>query len=310
MLVASGVAGGYDTYARVFARHAARHIPGNPTLVPKNLPAAGGLAAANTLYSVSAKDGLTIAALTNGVAMDPLFGNPGARYDALKFNWIGSIGKLHNICATWLQSPIKTIEAVRSREVTVAGAGPTSNTVIVPNVLNALLGTRFKVVAGYEPGSGMNLAIESGEVEGICGLSWSTIKASRPDWILGGKLNVLVQMAFDRLAELPQVPSALDLVSDPDSKRVLELILIRQEMGRPIAAPPGVPAERVAALRQAFDATMKDPDFLAEARRFRMELDPLASDRIGEILTTAYGASREIVQRAAALVQPSTRKPE
>ena len=125
-----------------------------------------------------------------------------------------------------------------------------------------------------------------------------------------GKLNVLVQMAFDRLAELPQVPSALDLVSDPDSKRVLELILIRQEMGRPIAAPPGVPAERVAALRQAFDATMKDPDFLAEAQRFRMELDPLASDRIGRILTTAYGASREIVQRAAALVQPSTRKPE
>jgi tripartite-type tricarboxylate transporter receptor subunit TctC len=310
LLVASGVGGGYDTYARVFARHATRHIPGNPTLIPKNLPAAGGLAAANTLYSVSAKDGLTIAALTNGIAMDPLFGNPGARFDALKFNWIGSIGKLHNICATWLQSPIKTIEAVRGREVTVAGAGPTSNTVIVPNVLNALLGTRFKVVAGYEPGSGMNLAIESGEVEGICGLSWSTIKASRPDWIFGGKLNVLVQMAFDRLAELPQAPSALDLVSDPDSKRVLELILTRQEMGRPIAAPPGVPAERVAALRQAFDATMKDPDFLAEALRFRMELDPLASDRIGEILTAAYGASREIVQRAAALVQPSTRKAE
>jgi tripartite-type tricarboxylate transporter receptor subunit TctC len=308
MLVASGVGGGYDTYARVFARHVGAHIPGNPAIVPKNLPAAGGLAAANTLYSVSAKDGLTIAALTNGVAMDPLFGNPGARFDALKFNWIGSIGKLQNICATWVASPIKTVEAARSREVTVAAAGPSSNTVIVPNVLNALAGTRFKVVPGYEPGAGMNLAVERGEVEGVCGLSWSTIKASRPDWILGNKLHVLVQMAFDRLPELPDTPSALDLVSDAAARQVLELILSRQEMGRPLAAPPGVPAERIAVLRAAFDATMRDPEFLAEAQRFRMELDPLSADEIGRKLAGAYGAAAEVVRRAAALVQPPGRK--
>jgi tripartite-type tricarboxylate transporter receptor subunit TctC len=304
MLVASGVGGGYDTYARVFARHVGAHIPGNPAIVPKNLPAAGGLAAANTLYSVSAKDGLTIAALTNGVAMDPLFGNPGARFDAQRFNWIGSIGKLQNICATWFTSPIRTIEAARSREVTVAAAGPTSNTVIVPNVLNALAGTKFKVVPGYEPGAGMNLAVERGEVEGVCGLSWSTIKASRPDWILGDKLHVLVQMAFDRLPELPDTPSALDLVSDAAARQVLELVLSRQEMGRPLAAPPGVPAERVAALRSAFDATMRDPEFLAEAERLRMELDPLSADEIGRILAGAYGAPAEVVRRAATLVQP------
>jgi tripartite-type tricarboxylate transporter receptor subunit TctC len=310
LLVASGVGGGYDTYARAFARHVGAHIPGNPGIVPKNLPAAGGLAAANTLYSVSAKDGLTIAALTNGVAMDPLFGNPGARFDALKFNWIGSIGKLQNICATWFASPIRSIEAARSREVTVAGAGPTSNTVIVPNVLNALAGTKFKVVPGYEPGAGMNLAVERGEVEGVCGLSWSTIKASRPDWILGDKLHVLVQMAFDRLPELPNVPSALDLVSDSAARQVLELILSRQEMGRPLAAPPGVPAERVAALRAAFDATMRDGEFLAEAQRLRMELDPLTANEIGQILGRAYGAPTEVVRRAAALVQPPGRKGE
>ena len=310
MLVASGVGGGYDTYARVFARHVGAHIPGNPAIVPKNLPAAGGLAAANTLYSVSAKDGLTIAALTNGVAMDPLFGNPGARFDAQRFNWIGSIGKLQNICATWFTSPIRTIEAARSREVTVAAAGPTSNTVIVPNVLNALAGTKFKVVPGYEPGAGMNLAVERGEVEGVCGLSWSTIKASRPDWILGDKLHVLVQMAFDRLPELPDTPSALDLVSDAAARQVLELVLSRQEMGRPLAAPPGVPAERVAALRAAFDATMRDPEFLAEAERLRMELDPLSADEIGRILAGAYGAPAGVVRRAAALVQPPGRKGE
>lgn len=305
LLVASGAGGGYDTYARVFARHAGRHIPGNPTIIPKNLPAAGGLAAANTLYSVSARDGLTIAALTNGIAMDPLFGNPGARFDAQKFNWIGSIGKLSNICATWYQSPITTIDAARRREVTVAASGATSNTAIVPNALNALIGTKFKAVVGYDPGAGLNLAVESREVEGICGLSWSTIAVSRPDWINGGKLNILVQMALEKLPQLPDVPRALDLVSDPAGRRVLELVLMRQDMGRPVAAPPGVAAERVAALRQAFDATMRDPEFLIEAQRFRLEIDPLPADRIAQIVAAAYGAPGEIVGRAAALVQPA-----
>jgi len=309
LLVASGVGGGYDTYARVFARHALKHIPGQPGIIPKNLPTAGGLGAANTLYSVSAKDGLTIAALTNGIAMDPLFGNPGARFDAQKFGWIGSIGKLQNVCATWFESPIKTMTAVREREVVVAAAGATSNTVIVPRVLNALLGTRFRPIAGYDPGAGINLAVESREVEGVCGLSWSTLKASRPDWIRDHKLNIIVQMAMDKLPELADVPSALDLVGDADKRRVLELILIRQEMGRPLVAPPGVPAERLAALRAAFDATMKDAEFLAEAQRFQMEIDPLGAGDIEKLLATAYGAPHEIIAQAAALVEPSTKSP-
>ena len=308
LIIASGVAGGYDTYARVFARHFANHVPGRPGIIPKNVPAGGGLTAANTLYSVSTKDGLTVAALTNGVAMDPLFGNPGARFDAQKFNWIGSIGKLQNICATWHESPIKAIAAAREREVVVAAAGATSNTAIVPRALNALIGTRFKIVAGYDPGAGLNLALESREVEGICGLSWSTLKASRPDWIREHKLNVILQMAFDKLPELADVPSALDLVADPAARRVLELILIRQEMGRPLAAPPGVPAERVAALRAAFAATMTDADFLAEAQRFQLEIDPLGGEAVGKLLAGAYAAPRDVVARAAALVEPGTRK--
>ena len=308
LIIASGVAGGYDTYARVFARHFANHVPGRPGIVPKNIPAGGGLTAANTLYAVSAKDGLTIAALTNGVTMDPLFGNPGARFDAQKFNWIGSIGKLQNICATWHESPIRTIAAARQREVVVAAAGATSNTAIVPRALNALIGTRFKIVAGYDPGAGLNLALESREVEGICGLSWSTLKASRPDWIREHKLNVILQMALDKLPELADVPSALDLVADPANKKVLELILIRQEMGRPLVAPPGVPAERVAALRAAFAATMTDADFLAEAQRVQLEIDPLGGEAVGKLLAGAYAAPRDVVARAAALVEPGTRK--
>ena len=308
LIIASGVAGGYDTYARVFARHFADHVPGHPAIIAKNIPAGGGLTAANTLYSVSAKDGLTIAALTNGVAMDPLFGNPGARFDAQKFGWIGSIGKLQNVCATWHESPIRTLGEAREREVVVAAAGATSNTAIVPRVLNTLLGTRFKIISGYDSGTGLNMALESREVEGICGLSWSTLKASRPDWIREHKLNVILQMALEKLPELGDVPSALDLVADPSARKVLELILIRQEMGRPLAAPPGVPAERLAALRAAFAATMQDVGFRAEAARLQLEIDPLGGEAIAKLLAGAYAAPRDIVARAAALVEPGQHK--
>jgi tripartite-type tricarboxylate transporter receptor subunit TctC len=307
MLVGSAAGGGYDIYGRVFARHLSRHIPGNPGIIVKNMPAAAGLAAANALYTTADRDGSVIAAFTNGAAMDPLFGNPGARFDAQKFNWLGSIGKLQNVCATWHQSPVKTIAAVRSREVIVAGAGATSNTAIVPKVLNALIGTRFKLIAGYDAGTGLTLAMERGEAEGVCGLSWSTIKVSRPHWIRDKLLNVIVQMGLSKLADLPDVPSALDLVTDPDNKQVLELILIRQEAGRPFAAPPGAPPERIAALRQAFEATLVDPEFRAEAEKAQLEIEPLTASEIEAFLAKAYSAPRPIVQKAAALVEPSVR---
>ena len=258
-LVGAGAGGGYDVYFRTFARYLVHHIPGAPTIVNKNMPAASGLAAANTLYTSADKDGATIGAFPNNIPMDTLFGNPGARYDAQKLNWLGSIGKLENVCATWITSPIKTIAQAREREVIVAAAAATSNSAIMPKVLNALLGTRFKIVSGYDPGSGMTLALESGETEGVCGLSWSTMKAARPHWIKDNKLNVIVQMGLAKLPELPDVPSALELVSDPVKHQVLELILMRQEIGRPVAAPPGVPAERLEVLRRAFDETMRDP---------------------------------------------------
>ena len=184
--------------------------------------------------------------------MDPLFGNPAARYDALKLNWLGSIGKLQNVCATWHTSPIKTIQQAQEREVVVAAAAAPTNTAIMPRVLNALLGTKFKPIIGYDPGSGLTMAIERQEAEGICGLSWSTMKASRPHWISQNLLNVIVQMGIDKLPDLPNVPAALDLVTDAEKKQILTLILLRQEPGRPVAAPPGVPADRLAALRAGF----------------------------------------------------------
>jgi tripartite-type tricarboxylate transporter receptor subunit TctC len=307
-LIGAGAGGGYDVYFRTFARYLVRHIPGAPTIVPKNMPAASGLAAANTLYTSADRDGATIGAFPNNIPMDTLFGNPGARYDAQKLNWLGSIGKLENVCATWITSPIKTIAQAREREVIVAAAAATSNSAIMPKVLNALLGTKFKIVAGYDPGSGMTLALESGETEGVCGLSWSTMKAARPHWIKDNKLNVIVQLGLAKLPELPDVPSALDLVSDPVKREVLELILIRQEIGRPVAAPPGVPADRLEALRRAFDDTMKDPEFLAEAAKAQLEIEPLTAREIDTLLANAFATPRAIVAQAAELIEPSAPK--
>lgn len=302
LIVASGAGGGYDVYARALGRHMPRHIPGAPSIVAKNLPAAGGLVAANTLANTADRDGSTIAALTNGVPMDPLFGVSAAKFDARQFSWIGSMGKLQNVCATWHESPIKTIADARAREVVVGASGPTSNSSIMPRIANEVLGTNFRVITGYDPSAGLNKALESGEVEGICGLGWSTLTASRPDWVRDKKLNVLVQFGFDKLSDLPDVPAALDLVKDDRRRAILELILIRQETGRPIAGPPEVPAERLAILRKAFDATMKDPVFLAEAKKLQLDIDPLDAQAVEKLLDKAYGAPKDIVAAAAKLV--------
>jgi tripartite-type tricarboxylate transporter receptor subunit TctC len=302
LTVASGAGGGYDTYARTLARYITKYIPGNPVIVVKNVPGAGGLIAANSLYNATIPDGLTIAALTNGAAMDPLFGETAARFDGRKFNWIGSIGKLENICVTRQGGPITRIEQARAREITVAASGATGNSAIMPKIVNRFLGTKFKVISGYSEGSGVTLALERGEVDGVCGMSYSTLKATHSDWFRDHRVNVILQIGLNKLKDLPAVPSALDLVNGPD-KQTLELILIRQEMGRPFALPPGVPADRIATLRRAFEATMRDRDFIAEAAKLSLEVDPLTGEQISELLDRAYRAPKPVVAEAAKLAK-------
>ena len=301
MVVASGAGGGYDTYARTLARYMPKYIPGGPAIVAKDVPGAGGLIAANTLYNATLPDGLTFAALTNGAAMDPLFGETAARFDGRKFNWLGSMGKLENICVT-RPGAITSIEQARTHEVTVAASGATGNSAIMPKIVNRFLHTKFKVIGGYTEGSGVTLALERGEVDGVCGMSYSTLKATHPDWFRDHRVNVILQIGLNKLKELPNVPSALDLVSGHD-KDVLELILIRQEMGRPFALPPGVPADRIATLRRAFDATLKDPAFAAEAQKINLEIDPLTGEEIAGLLQKAYGAPKAVIAEAAELAK-------
>jgi tripartite-type tricarboxylate transporter receptor subunit TctC len=301
MLVGTAAGGGYDTYARTLARHMPKYIPGAPVIVVKNMPGADGLVAVSALYNSAPRDGTEIAALTNGIAMDPLFGRFGGRFDALKLNWLGSIGRLMNICVTWNTSKVKTIEEARKQQVIVSASGATSNSSMMPKIANVLLGTKFKIVGGYTDND-VALAMERGEVEGLCGLAYSTLKATKPDWFSAKKVNVLLQIGLTRAPDLPDVPSALELVSSPNDKRVLELILVREEMGRPFAAPPGVPQDRVQLLRHAFEATLKDADFLSDAKRLQMEIDPLTGVQIEALLKNAYAAPPATVVEAAKLV--------
>ena len=298
MYVGSGGGGGYDAIARLVARHMTRYLPGNPSFVIKNMPAAAGVQAANFIYNSAPRDGSAILAAQNASLMLPLYDSPVTHFDPRKFEWIGSTDKQQAVCVTWFTSPIRTIEDAKKREVPVAATGISAGPGIFPKILNALFGTRFKTISGYDTGS-MRLAMEKGEVEGICGLAWQTYKAVSFDWIENRKLNVIVQLGLTKNAELPDVPLALDLLKSPDDRKVLELIVLVQEFGRPFLAPPGVPAERMAIYRRAFEAVLKDPQFQAESARQRLSVDPLDDRQIEALLARAYAAPKSIRDRAA-----------
>jgi tripartite-type tricarboxylate transporter receptor subunit TctC len=302
-VVASGAGGGYDVYTRVFARTFNTHIPGHPNIVVRNKPGASGLTASNYLYNNAAHDGTEIGMLYNTNILEPLLGNAAAKYDPLKMGWVGSIGKLQNICVTWHTSPVKTLADLQKHpDLTVAATGVTGNSATMPRILNDVLGTKIKVIAGYST-SGQRLALERGEVQGICGLGYSTLAASNPDWISQHKINILAQVGlYPDKKNMPDVPMVLDTVKDPHKKQVLELLLIRQEWGRPIVTPPNVPADRLTALQTAFEATMKDPAFAKDAERAKLEVEPLTAQDIAGLLKRAYSYPKAVVQDAAKLV--------
>ncbi len=301
MVIGSGAGGGYDVYARFLARHLARHIPGNPTIVSQNMPAASGLAATNWAYSAAApRDGSVILATYNALLDDPLYGSPVARFDPLKFEAIGSIAKQQTVCATWHTSPIKTIAQARQREVTVSATGSSGDRATMPRILNALLGTKFKVINGYST-TGSMLAVERGEVDGMCGVSWSTLKASNPDWVKNKRLNVMIQAGNKPQAGLADVPLVVDLATTAEDRALIELLFFPQEMGRPFVMPPGTPTELVNTIRRAFDATMKDPAFLAEAKKSLFDINPLTGEQMEAILRRAYATPKAMVRRAGEL---------
>jgi tripartite-type tricarboxylate transporter receptor subunit TctC len=298
MVIASGAGGGYDTYARLLARHLPRHIASNPTVISQNMPGAAGMTATNWAYTVAPKDGSVILATYNSLLPEPLFGNSAARFDPRKFESVGSVSKQQNICATWHMSPIKTIAQARTRELTVAATGATSDSATLPKILNVVAGTRFKVIMGYGT-TEQRIAVERGEVDGVCGLSWSTLKASNPDWVQNNRLNVLVQTGTRPQADLALVPVLGDLLANKDDGQVIELLSFAQEIGRPFLMPPETPKELVTVIRRAFDATLKDAAFLGEAEKALLEVDPIAGEEMDALLQRAYTTPQALVKRAA-----------
>jgi tripartite-type tricarboxylate transporter receptor subunit TctC len=308
LYVGYSVGGGYDLYARVLARHIGRHIPGNPTVVVKNMEGAGSLRLANWLYRVAAKDGSVIGVIGRGTGFDPLLGVPAAQFDATRFTWIGSGNHEVSVCVAYDGtsgkggSGVTTFADLQTREMTVGGTGASADTDQFPRVVNGVLGTRMKVVSGYPGGNDIVLAMERGEVQGRCGWSWSSVKSTHGAMIAERKLHVLLQLSLHKHPELPDVPLVVDLARTAEERQILTLIFARQVMGRPFLAPPDIPADRAEALRAAFMETMTDPAFLAEAEKAQLEVNPVAGGELQQLVAEIYRTPPDVVGKAAALL--------
>ncbi|TDI58913.1 MAG: hypothetical protein E2O94_03765 [Alphaproteobacteria bacterium] len=290
--------GGYDTYARTIGRVIGKHIPGNPKVIAKNRPGAGSLKLTNELYNSLPKDGTVIATFGRGMVMEPLFGNKRAKFDPAKFTWLGSANNEVSVCIAWHESPIQTLDDFLTKPMIVGGTGPGSDTDVFPKVLNNIIGTKLRLVTGYPGGNDINLATERGEVEGRCGYSWSSLKSRFPQWLTGKKVQILLQMSTAKHPDLPDVPFVMDLAKTERDRKILELVFARQAWGRPFAAPPNLPADRAKALQAAFMATMKDPDFLEDAKKQKLEIAPISGEKIGQLIAQLYASPKDIVEAA------------
>jgi tripartite-type tricarboxylate transporter receptor subunit TctC len=291
--------GGYDIYARVLARHLGDHIPGNPDVVPQNMPGAGSLKVVNYLYAVAPKDGTVIATFARGLAMQPLFDKTGVEFDAQKLNWIGSITNEVSVCAFRSDSGVKTWQDMLTKAYTVGGTGSGSDTDVFPVVLHNMFHMQMKLAMGYPGGEDVVLALQRGEVSGRCGWSWSSLKSRNYTLYQNKDIVVPVQLSLNKHPDLPDVPLIMDLTKDPQQAAALKLIFGRQSMARPYAAPPDLPPERVAALRKAFDDTMKDPAFLEETQKTDLEVQPVSGAAVQALVADIYRSSPDVVKIAA-----------
>lgn len=299
VLISYSVGGGYDLYARLLAHYLGRHIPGNPNVVPQNMPGAGGLRAANYLFSAAPKDGSMIGTFSRSIPTMPLVTPQDAHFDGRKFSWIGSMSSDTSLCLTGVKSKVKTFNDMLTMPVVMGGQFAAADSDIYAHLYKNIFGAKIKLVSGYPGTNDITLAMERGEVDGICGLSWGTLKVAHPDWMKNKSVNLLVQAALKKDPELPDVPLALDLIDDPQKKQILYITFAPQQIGRPFAAPPGIPADRHAALSKAFDDTMKDPALLAEAAREKMDIAPMTGVEVGELVDKLYAIPPDVIAKAS-----------
>ncbi len=299
--IGGSAGGGIDLYARLVARHIGKHIPGNPTVTVQDMPGAGGIKAANYLAKVAARDGTVLASFSSGPILEPLTGarNPG--YGMNEFTWIGAITKDVSTCASWGQSRFKTIEDARREQMIVASTGSGSESDFWPKVVNETVGTKFKIISGYPGTQETLLAMENGEVDGRCGWAWSSLKASKPEWLRDNKINLLIQIAMEKSADLTKVPFIFDLLTKDEDRQLLELLVGPTSMSRPYVGPPGLPDDVTALLRQAYDETMKDPAMLAEAAKMQVDVLPTTGEQAQTLVTRIYATPPAVIERAKKL---------
>lgn len=301
LLIGYSPGGGYDAYGRLLARHISGHIPGAPTIVAQNMPGAGSLKMTNHLYRVAKSDGTVFGIFNRGAAMEPLLGTEQARYDPTKFTWIGSLNKEVAVCYAWHDAPVQTWKQLEDRSITMGATSPGNSTHLYPKLLNELLDANMEIVAGYPGSKQITLAIERGEVGGRCG-SWSSLKSKHGDWVADGKVNVLVQLALSKHPGLPEVPLVMDLTESNEQRKILRFLLARQEMGRPFAAPPSVPEARADALRQAFTEAANDPELRADARRAKLEINPITGKEVRQLVNELYDLEDSLVDKARSAI--------
>ncbi|MEX2452074.1 MAG: hypothetical protein WD407_14550 [Rhodospirillales bacterium] len=309
LLVGAAPGGGYATYASLLARHIGRHIPGKPTIVAKNMPGAGSLKALTMLYNRSPKDGTVFGAIYKGTLIEPLVGTRGVQYETLKLNFVGSVSTVPKVCFSWHTTGITKFSDLQEKQMITAGSGATSSIFQYATVVRNLLGAKLKVIGGYKGSAASLLALERGEVTGMCGLGWSSLSTQRSHWIKEKKITILTQIAQKPDPELVKmgVPEIWEFIKDENAKKAMQLIVYPPD--RPYVLPPGVPADRVAAMQKAFMDTMSDPKFLAEAKKAKVAIYPTSGPDMKEILTEIYKSDPKVVELAkAALSRKGTIK--
>jgi tripartite-type tricarboxylate transporter receptor subunit TctC len=307
LIVPSDVGGGYDLYARSFATYVRRHIPGEPQIVVQNMPGGGGLQAANWLFNIAPKDGLAIGMIQRGVPFYPYLGDPNAKFVPTEFNWLGSFATETGSTTVWHTAKARTMADAFKQAVVVGGSGP-NDSETYSHLMNNTIGTKFRIVSGYKANSSVFLAMERGEVEGVTG-SWSSVKSEHPNWVRDKLVRVLVQFARTRAPDLPDVPLIMEFVKTDEHKAMWNVILDMAEAGRPVTAPPGIPAELTKTLRAAFDATVKDPAFVAEMERSRRELSPENGESVQKMLEEVAAVPSATLTKLIAYTRKSEQPP-
>jgi tripartite-type tricarboxylate transporter receptor subunit TctC len=302
LTIGYGPGSGNDIYGRLVARHLGKHIPGQPTVVPNNMPGAGSFRAANYMYGVAPKDGTVLGYISQNAATEELLGNPAVQFKTAKFNWVGRIGSYNNIVIFWHTSKIKTVADAQKSESTIGATGVGSAVYIYPNMMNRILGTKFKIVSGYQGTAQTSLAMERGEVEGVT-MGWFPVKTTKQEWIEQKRLSFLVQFLAERHPDLPDVPAIVELGRTVEEKQLFTLFANDGEVGKAIFLPPDVPAATVAVLRKAFDAMVKDPEYIAETDKLQAERDSMPGERLQKLIEQVAATPPAVVERAKSLLK-------